>query len=104
MKIEEFNKGSKSESWNWSNAGHSWRSKDELISEDLWTSTDIRASMGRPTITYLYQLCVDIGYTLEELPKEMDDKEGERDRVKEIHAGKRDLIMIYIIQNVNFDS
>ena len=39
-------------------AGHSWRSRDELISNVLqWTPS--RAKAGRPARTYLQQLCVD---------------------------------------------
>ena len=37
--------------------GHSWRSKDELISEVLlWSPTHGCASDGRPTRTYLYHI------------------------------------------------
>ena len=39
--------------------GHSWRGKDELISDVVqWTPTHGRASVGRPTRTYLQQVCV----------------------------------------------
>ena len=38
----------------------------------LWTPT----SVGRPTRTHIYQLCVDRGCCLEDLPGAMDDWEG----------------------------
>ena len=51
-------------------AGHCWRSWDELISDIfLWTPSDGRAESGRPARTYIQQLCVDSGYSLEDLRK-----------------------------------
>ena len=48
--------------------GHCWRSEDELISDVLpWTSSHGRSSVGRPTKTYLQQLCMDTEYSLEDL-------------------------------------
>ena len=39
-------------------AGHCWRSSDELISDILmWTLSHGRAEAGRPTRTYIQQLC-----------------------------------------------
>ena len=39
-------------------AEHCWRSRDELISDVfLWTPTYSRANTGRPTRTYIQQLC-----------------------------------------------
>ena len=47
-------------------AGHCWRSKDELISDILLlTPSHRRAKAGRPARTYIQELCVDIGYSLE---------------------------------------
>ena len=41
-------------------AGHSWRSRDELISDVLlWNPTYDRAKAGRPARTYIQQLCED---------------------------------------------
>ena len=69
-------------------AGHCWRSKDELISDLLlWTTSHGRAKVGRAVRTYIQQLCADIGYSLEDLPEEMGDKDGWRERVREIRAG-----------------
>ena len=43
-------------------AGHCWKSWNELVSNVfLWTSSHRRASVGRPTRTYLPQLCTDTG-------------------------------------------
>ena len=57
-------------------AGHCWRSRDELISDVLlWTPTYGRAKAGRPTRTYIQQLCEDMGCSPEDLPEAMNDKE-----------------------------
>ena len=41
-------------------AGHCWRSSDELISDVLlWAPTHGRTRQGRPTKTYIEQLCED---------------------------------------------
>ena len=67
--------------------GHSWRSKDALISEVLlWTSSHGRAKAGRPTRTYIQQLCADTRCIPEDLPEAMDDREGWRERVRNIRA------------------
>ena len=45
----------------------------ELISEILlWTPSHGRASVGWPAWTYLQQLCIDAGCSMEDLPKVMD--------------------------------
>ena len=68
-------------------AGHWWRSKDELISDVLlWTPSHGRAKAGQPARTYIQQLCADVGYSLEDLPEEMDDREGWWERVRDIRA------------------
>ena len=68
-------------------AGHCWRSRDELVSDVLlWTSSQGRAKAGRPARTYIQQLCADTGCSLEDLPKAMDDREGWRERVRNIRA------------------
>ena len=60
-------------------AGHCWRSRDELIIDILlWTPSYERAKAGRPTRTYLQQLCADTGWIPEDQPEAMDDKEGWR--------------------------
>ena len=68
-------------------AGHSWRSRDELISDVLqWTPTYGRAKAGRPARTYIQQLCEDMGCSPEDLPEAMNNREKWRERVKDIHA------------------
>ena len=70
------------------NAGHCWRSKDELISDVLlWTPTYGRAKAGRPAWTYIQQLCEDTGCNPEDLPEAMNDREKWRERVRDIRAG-----------------
>ena len=66
-------------------AGHCWRSKDELISDILlWSPSHGRAKVGRRARTDIQQLCADTGYSLEDLPGAMDDRDEWRERVREI--------------------
>ena len=68
-------------------AGHCWRSKDELISDVLlWTPTYGRAKAGRPARTCIQQLCEVTGYSPEDLPEVMNDREKWRERVRDIRA------------------
>ena len=57
-------------------AGHSWRSRDELIS-DVLLRTPIygRAKAGRQARTYIQQLCEDTGCGPEDIPEAMNDRE-----------------------------
>ena len=58
-------------------AGHCWRSRDKLISDVLlWTHTHGHTSVGRPAKTYIHQLCADTGCHLEDLPREMANRDG----------------------------
>ena len=58
-------------------AGHCWRSRDQLISDVLlWTPSHRQAKAGHPARSYIQQLCADMGCSLENLPKAMDDREG----------------------------
>ena len=67
--------------------GHCWRSRDELISDVLlWTPTYGRAKAGRPARTHIQQLCEDTGYSPEDLPEAMNDREKWRERVRDIRA------------------
>ena len=69
-------------------AGHSWRSRDELISGVLlWIPTYGRAKAGRPARTYIQQLSEDTGCSPENLLESMNDREKWRERVRDIHAG-----------------
>ena len=66
------------------NAGHCWRSRDELINDVLqWTSSHGRAKAERPTRTYNQELCADTGCIPEDLPETMDDRETWRERVRD---------------------
>ena len=68
-------------------AGHCWRSRDELISDVLlWTPTYGRAKAGWPARTYIQQLCEDTGWSPEELPGAMNDREKWLERVRDIRA------------------
>ena len=68
-------------------AGHSWRSRDELISDVLlWTTTYGWAKAGRSARTYIQQLCEDTGCSPEDLPEAMNDREKWRERVRDIRA------------------
>ena len=70
-------------------AGHSWRSKDELVSDVLlWTPAYGRAKAGRPPRTYIQQLCDDMGCNPEDLPEAMNDRETWRERVRDIRASR----------------
>ena len=76
---------------------HCWSSWDELISDILlWTPSHGRAKTRRPARTYIQQLSADTGCSLEDLPGAMDDREGWRERVKEIRTGGAIYIYIYI--------
>ena len=68
-------------------AGHSWRSRDELISDVLlWIPTYARGKARRPSQTYVQQLCEDTGCSPEDLPEAMNDREKWRERVRDIRA------------------
>ena len=67
--------------------GHCWRGRDELVSDVLlWTPSHGRAKAGRPSRTYVQQLCADTRGSPEDLPKAMDDREVWRERVRNIRA------------------
>ena len=73
--------------WQTGHAGHCWRRRGEFISDLLqWTPSHERANAGRPTRTHIQQLSVDTGYSLEDRPEAMDDRERWRERVMDICA------------------
>ena len=85
-------------------AGHCWRSWDELISDVLlWAPSHGRAKAERPARTYVQQLCANTGCSLEDLSGAMDDRDGWRERVREIRAGgvARWYIYIYIVTRIS---
>ena len=68
-------------------AGHSWRSRGELISDVLlWTPAYGRAKSGRPARTYIQQLCEDTGCSPEDRPEAMNEREKWRERIRDIRA------------------
>ena len=68
-------------------AEHCWRIRDELISNILlWTPLYEWAKAGRRAKTYRQHLCADKGCSLEDLPGAMDDREGWREKVRDICA------------------
>ena len=67
---------------------HCWKSKNGLISDILlWISSHGRAEVGRPARTYVPQVRATTGYSPEDLPGAMDDRDGLRKRVRETRAG-----------------
>ena len=71
-------------------AGHCLSSKVELVRDVLlWTPSHGRVGVGRPR-TYLQQLCVDTGYSLEDLPEVMDDKDEWQESRKSVLAARHD--------------
>ena len=67
--------------------GHCWSSRDKLIRDVLlWTPSHGWAKAGRPARTYIQQLCVDTGCSLEDRREAMEDREGWRDRIRDIRA------------------
>ena len=68
-------------------AGHCWRNRDELISDILlWTPSHGRAKAGRPATTYIQQICAVTGYSLEDPPEAMDNREGWREKARDIRG------------------
>ena len=86
-------------------AGHCWKSKDEHIIL-LWTPSHGRVKVGRQARTYIQQVCADTGYILEDLPGAIDVRDGWRERVWEIRAGRvtlretEEFIVLHICKNV----
>ena len=64
---------------------HCWKSKNEIRSNVfLWTPSHGCASVGWPTRTYLQQLGMDRGHSLEDLLEAMDDRDECQERIWEI--------------------
>ena len=59
--------------------GHSWRGKEELISDFILQTPSLgRASVGRSTRTYLQQINMDTGCSLEDQKQWMIGTNGDR--------------------------
>ena len=73
-------------------AGHCWRNKDELIIDVLlWTPTYGQAKAGRPTRTYIQQLCENTGCSPEDLPEALNyRRSGERGSGISVLAARHD--------------
>ena len=73
-------------------AGHSWRSKDQLISDVLlWTPAYCQAKAGQPARTYIQQLCEDTGCSPDTCQKRwMIGRSGERGSGISVLAARHD--------------
>ena len=81
-------------------AGHSWRSRNELISDVLlWTPSHGRAKAGRPARTYIQQLNEDTRCIPEHLPDAMYDRERWRERVKDIRTDDENFNILNTTRN-----
>ena len=68
-------------------AGHCKRSRDEHISDVLlWTPSHGWAKAGWLARTYVQRLCVDTECSPVDLPEAMDEREGWRERARDIRA------------------
>ena len=69
-------------------AGHVWRSKDGIISDILlWTPSHGWAKAGQSARNYVYHLCANTGYSLEDLPGAMGYIDVWWERVRKILGG-----------------
>ena len=70
-----------------------WRSRDEVISDiHLWTRTHRHTSVGQPA-----KDCADNGCSIEDLAREMVDRDGLRERVKGIRPMSSTKILVYLL-------
>ena len=64
-----------------------WPQPETHIDVLLWTHTHVCASVGRPAKIYRHQIFTDTGYSLEDLLRAIDDRDGwreiERERERE---------------------
>ena len=68
-------------------ARHCWRSREELLSDVLLlTPSHGREKSGWPARTCIQQLCEDTRCSPEDLPEAMNDREGWRERVRDIRV------------------
>ena len=67
-------------------AEHCWRSRDKLISDVLLWNPYGWAKAEQPARTYIQQLCADTGCSLKDLLEAMGNREGWRERAREICA------------------
>ena len=82
-------------------AGYCWRSRDELIRDELlWTPLHGHAKARRPARTYIQQLCADTGCSPGDLPEAMDDREGWWERIRDIRADRATWWWWYVLMNI----
>ena len=80
-------------------AGPSWRSSDELISDNLlWTPSHGRAKAGRPARTCIQQLCEDTRWSSQDLPAGMNYREEWRERLRGIRVGSTTMMMMNVFK------
>ena len=79
---------------------HCWRSRDELISDVfLWTPSYGRAMAGLTSRTCIELLCADSECSLGDLLETMNDREGWRERVRDIRSDDVTWWYIYVKRN-----
>ena len=70
-----------------SHVGNCWRSKNKLRSDIFsWTPKNGHTNVGGPARTYLHQFYTDTRCSLEDLLGAMDNRDGWRERVRELSA------------------
>ena len=67
---------------------HAQLAGETRINVLLWIPSHRRTSVGRPTKTYLQELCTDKGCSLGDQPRAMDDRDELRESAKEIRASR----------------
>ena len=63
-----------------------------------WTLSHQRGKAGQPARTYIQQLSADTGYSLEDLPVAIDDRDGWREGAREIRADLSQNVHICLFQ------
>ena len=64
----------------------------------------VREKAGWPARTYIHQLCVDTGYSPENRPEAMNDREEWRERVNDNPCWRHDMMIMIIHSRVYFKS
>ena len=80
-------------------AGHCWRSRDELISDVLLWTPHMAEEKQDDQLEHTYSRCEDMGYSSEDLPEVMNDREKWRERVRDIRASSMTWWWIYRVKH-----